>query len=206
MLREGKHWPRNWSDGSWAGIKVQAPGSPSLGHPSPYLGWDPVVLSLFTKSFLLFVPWWEDYTSQTPAWGEPRNPSLPPERPSLPPLGETEEPRPLLSPEQRYVAMPHNSFLLGWAISKRGPPITFQTLSIFVTLIFRMNLRPVLFLANAVFLAFFRRTEAPSEAGKWQDFCPQAHKLMVSGSQANHFLASELHFSPSTHTACYLHM
>lgn len=59
MLREEKHWPRNWSDGSWAGIKVQEPSSPSLGHPSPYLGWDLVVLSLFTKSFLLFVPWWK---------------------------------------------------------------------------------------------------------------------------------------------------
>lgn len=205
MLREEKHWPGNWSDGSWAAIKVQAPGSPSLGHPSPYLGWDPVVLSLFTKSFLLFVPWWKTTPARPLPEESPETHLCPRRGPQVHRWGKQKSH--IHSSHQNKDMWLRHIIHPSWAgqLAKRDLQLLFK-LSIFVTLIFRMNLRPVLFLANAVFLAFFRRTEVPSEAGKWQDFCPQAHKLMVSGSQANHFLASGLYFSPSTHTACYLHM
>lgn len=165
MLREEKHWSRRWCESNWARIKGQALGSPGpLASPLPCLGWAPGVLADCSQRAscccLVGRPQWPDLWVR-----RAQKPLSAPEEAPLAPLGESEEQVLIPPTEQRYVTAPCDTTWAGEP-ARRGAPTSFQHFSVFVTLTFRMNLRPVLFLVNVVFLAFFRRTEVPSEAGK----------------------------------------
>ena len=79
--------------------------------------------------------------------------SVPEEAPTTLP-GEAEEQVPI-PPIRTKIFCDYTQVISAWDESAQwGPPNSSWCFNVFVTLIFRMNLRPVLFLVNAVFLAF----------------------------------------------------